>query len=134
NGHTVTVTTNVNADQLTINSGGTFSVNSGVTLTLDDGTGTDFTVNGTATVAATGIISGAGSFTLSSGATLGIGSTDGITSSGATGNIQVTGTRTFNTANYAYNGSAAQVTGNGLPSIVNNLTINNSAGVTLTNN
>ena len=60
-------------------------VNSGVTLTVDDGTGTDLTVNGTASVNGTGIIGGAGSFTLSSGATLGIGSTAGITSSGATG-------------------------------------------------
>jgi hypothetical protein len=77
-------------------------------------------------------IGGAGSFTLNSGGTLGIGSTAGITSSGATGNVQVTGGRIFNTAaNYIYNGTSAQVTGNGLPATVNNLTINNSAGVTL---
>ncbi|MBI2556043.1 MAG: Ig-like domain-containing protein, partial [Planctomycetes bacterium] len=77
-------------------------------------------------------ITGGGTFTLSSGATLGITSTAGITSSGATGNVQVTGTRSFSTgANYTYNGSAAQATGNGLPSTVNNLTINNSSGVTL---
>ena len=80
------------------------------------------------------IITGAGSFTLSSGASLKIGSTTGITSSGATGNIQVSGTRSYSTgANYTYNGIAAQVTGNGLPSTVNNLTINGSGGVTLGN-
>jgi hypothetical protein len=77
------------------------------------------------------VISGSRTFELTSGGTLGIGSADGISSSGATGNIQ-TATRTFSTgANYVYNGSSAQVTGNGLPSTVNNLTINNSAGVSL---
>ena len=77
------------------------------------------------------VISGAGTFTLSSGATLGIGSTAGISPSGSSGNIQTT-TRNYNSAaNYAYNGTAPQVTGAGLPSAVTNLTINNSAGVTL---
>ena len=37
-------------------------------------------------------------------------------------------------ANYVYNGSSAQVTGALLPATVNNLTINNSAGVTLSSN
>ena len=104
----------------TYTSGGTvsntinFTVNSGSTLQM--GTG-----------ASPSVITGGGTFTLSSGATLGITSTAGITSSGATGNIQVTGTRTYNTgANYIYNGSASQATGNGLPATVNNLTINNS--------
>ena len=79
-------------------------------------------------------ITGGGTFTLSSGATLGIRSTSGITISGANGNIQVTGTRTFNTgANYIYNGTAAQVTGNGLPNTVNKLVVDNTAGATLTN-
>lgn len=70
-------------------------------------------------------------FTLASGGTLGIGSPSGISSSGTSGNIQTT-TRTFpSDGDYTYNGVAAQVTGNGLPATVNNLTINNSAGVTL---
>ncbi|MGH2567470.1 MAG: hypothetical protein ACRDGA_03970, partial [Bacteroidota bacterium] len=47
-------------------------------------------------------------------------------------NIQVTGTRTFSTgANYTYNGTSAQVTGNGLPATVNHLTLDNASGVTL---
>ena len=92
----------------------TFSTDNGGTLN----TGT-YTVTGN-------------SFTLASGGTLSIGSTAGITSSGATGNIQTT-TRNYNTgANYTYSGSSAQVTGNGLPASVNNLTINNASGVTLT--
>ena len=82
-------------------------------------------------------VTGGGTFLLNNGATLGITSGAGITSSGATGNIQVTGTRTFNTgANYSYIGSVVQATGNGLPATVNNLTINNTGGttgVTLTN-
>ena len=109
-----------------------WAVNSGASLTLANNlpvaTSRTATVNGTLDCGATPLVSGAGAFTLASGATLGIGSTAAITSSGATGNIQVTGTRTFNTCpNYTYNGSLAQVTGNGLPSTVNNLTINNSS-------
>jgi hypothetical protein len=80
-------------------------------------------------------IAGSGNFILFSDGTLQIGSTDGITSSGAAGNIRVSGTRTFNqSANYIYSGSIAQITGNGLPTTVKNLTINNAAGVTLSAN
>ncbi|MEW5797471.1 MAG: fibronectin type III domain-containing protein [Bacteroidota bacterium] len=94
----------------------------------------NFTVNSGAILSlGTSAISGAGTFTLSSGGTLKMGSTAGITTTGATGNVQVTGTRTYSTgANYTYNGSSAQVTGNGLPATANKLEINNSAGVTLT--
>lgn len=68
------------------------------------------------------------SFTLSSGATLGITSADGITSSGTTGNIR-TSNRSFSTeANYIYNGTSAQNTGNGLPATVSNLTFDNTGG------
>ena len=73
-------------------------------------------------------------FNLNSGGTIITANTNGISSSGATGSIQVGGTRTYSTgANYAYNGSAAQITGNGIPGTVHNLTINNSSstGVTL---
>ncbi|MEQ9280820.1 MAG: T9SS type A sorting domain-containing protein [Balneola sp.] len=78
-------------------------------------------------------ISGSGIFQVTSG-TLQIGSPAGIASSGSTGNIR-TNTRSFSTSgSYTYNGSTAQVAGTGLPSSVNNLTINNSSGVTLDNN
>lgn len=78
-------------------------------------------------------ISGSGIFQVTSG-TLQIGSSAGIASSGSTGNIR-TNTRSFSTSgSYTYNGSTAQVSGSGLPSSVNNLTINNSSGVTLDNN
>jgi autotransporter-associated beta strand protein len=74
-------------------------------------------------------VTGAGAFTLSSGATLGLGSPAGLSSTAAIGNIQVTGTRTFNAgANYTYNATAAQVTGNALPATVNNLVIATTGG------
>jgi len=140
---------------ITLNIGGTFNM-SGGTLQKGSGNGNIY-FDGTSTqsfIKSGGTISGAinfnvktgatldfgssvlngssGTFTLSNGAGLVTANTAGITSSGATGSVQVTGTRTYNTgANYTYNGSSAQATGNGLPSSVNDLTINNSAGVNL---
>jgi hypothetical protein len=110
------------------------SNSTGVTLQRAIATSGALTVNsGGVLNCGTNVVSGTGSFTLAAGGTLGIGDPAGITSSSAMGNIQTT-TRSFNTgANYTYNGSAAQVTGDGLPGTVNDLTINNSAGVTLTN-
>ncbi len=61
-----------------------------------------------------------------------IGSASGISASAASGPIQTT-TRNYSASRYEYAGSAAQVTGDALPSSVTNLAINNSAGVTLTN-
>jgi hypothetical protein len=97
----------------------------------------NITVNTPGSVSVSGIlncgtnnISGTGSFTLSSGGTLGIGSSAGITSSGSSGNIQVTGSRSFSTgANYIYNGEVTQDAGNGLPATVNNLTFTSSSAV-----
>ncbi|MCH7965016.1 MAG: T9SS type A sorting domain-containing protein [Bacteroidetes bacterium] len=73
-------------------------------------------------------ITGGGSFTLSSGASLGITSSNGITTSGASGNIQVTGARTYNTGtNYTYNGTESQNMGNGFPNnLSGTFTIDNS--------
>ncbi len=94
----------------------------------------DFTVNTGSTLSLGTNVVGGRNFTLASNGFLEIGSTAGITSSGATGNIQSTGTRSLNaSADYTYNGTSAQVTGNGLPSTINNLILNNSAGLTLTN-
>jgi hypothetical protein len=128
-----------NLDPGAVNAFRTVSIAPGRTVNLINN---NMTINSTYTMTDSGtfncgtnIITGAGNFTLEAGATLGIGSPDGITASSAAGNIQVTGTRTFSSAaNYVYNGSAAQVTGDGLPTNVNNLTINNSSGVTLSSN
>jgi len=55
---------------------------------------------------------------------------EGFSAEGLTGSIQVSGTRTYNSAvNYVYSGSVPQVTGSGLPSVVKKLIIQNSSGV-----
>ncbi|MDB5234238.1 MAG: hypothetical protein JWR44_1231 [Hymenobacter sp.] len=102
------------------------------------------TVNGTITVA--GVLSGncqsvtnniktvngPGNFVLQAGGRLDICDAAGITTSGATGLIQVTGTRTYSPdATYAYLGGTAQVTGNGLPSQARAILVNNANGLTL---
>jgi hypothetical protein len=75
-----------------------------------------------------------GTFTLSSGAILTTAHQEGISSSGSTGCIQVT-TRSFSSgANYVYDGTLVQITGSGLPATVNNLTVNNPGGITLSGN
>jgi hypothetical protein len=74
-------------------------------------------------------IEGGGRFILEPGGTLHIGSPDGISASATTGNIQ-TSVRNFSTqANYVYDGSVLQQTGDGLPAQVNDLRIDNNAGV-----
>ncbi|GAA3920942.1 T9SS type A sorting domain-containing protein [Hymenobacter algoricola] len=98
-------------------------------------------VNGSVTVQNEGslddacyVMSGTGTFTLAAGATLGICSAAGITTSGTTGLIQTTGTRSFSSdANYVYNDApnGQQVTGNGLPAQVRNLSLPSSASLNL---
>jgi hypothetical protein len=76
------------------------------------------------------VLNGDASFTLSSGAKLITAHADGISSTGSTGSVQVTGTRTYSSdADYAYAGSLHQVTGLGLPVKVRRLIIENSSGV-----
>ncbi len=142
--------------ELTISIGGNFSV-SGGTLTengnygevIFNGTGVQsftktggtisndirFTVNsGSVLDMGTSVLDGSsGSFTLSSGAGLVTAHPDGISSSGGGGSVQVSGAISFSTgADYTYDGTVSQVTGSGLPATVNNLTIDNTAGVGLT--
>ena len=72
-------------------------------------------------------IESSGIFTVNSGATLRCGNEGGLDSL-----IQTSGTVTLSSdANYTFNGSAAQVTGSLLPSTVNDLTVDNASGVTL---
>jgi hypothetical protein len=92
------------------------------------GRGFPIQVNSNATVKmGTTVFAGNGTFTLDSAATLESGHADGLN-----GNLATTGTKTLSTdANYVFNGSAAQVTGALLPGSVASLTIDNAAGVTL---
>lgn len=117
NNHIITITNTVTLSDL-----GSIIVNSTGTLTVGSGG-----ILHTGSI----VLQGAGSFILDSGGTLGIGSPDGVAGSGAIGSIQ-TSSRSYSTnASYTYNGTVAQQTGSGLPGAVQNLTINNSNGVTL---
>lgn len=123
---TTGLNTNLN---FAIGPGGTGMIN-GICYVYKSNGSALFTNNGSLTISPASYLGGDCSFSLTSGATLKIGSQAGITTSGPTGNIQVTGIRTYNTgANYEYYGSANQVTGNGLSqNTPANLTINNLNG------
>jgi len=87
-----------------------------------------FTVNGLLDFGLKAI-SGSGVFTLSSGASL-----KTANSAGLNGSLTLSGSKTLNPgANYSFNGIVAQVTGDLLPTTVNNFTVDNAAGVTLSN-
>ena len=124
-GGTITATANWNVGTGT--STNTLQLASNVNL--GTGTGT-FTVLGNATFdAGTNVLSGSAASTINSGGSVITANTGGVN-----GSITLSGTRTYNAAaNYTFNGSAAQVTGAALAT-ANNVTINNSAGVTLSTN
>ncbi|HSY76651.1 MAG TPA: hypothetical protein VK890_07335, partial [Bacteroidia bacterium] len=112
-------------NNITISSGGVATLSGNIkivgTLTVNSG--------GTLICGAHNVVGNSdfqNAFVLNSGATLEMGSAAGITASAASGNIQ-TCARVYSTgANYIYNGTGNQVTGNGLPATVNNLTIANT--------
>ena len=80
------------------------------------------------------IVTGPGSFALSRRASMNVQTAGGLSLSGATGDIQVTGTRFFSRdATYNYAGSVAQITGSGLPDRVNTFQNYNQNPVTFTN-
>ncbi|MDX5443653.1 MAG: T9SS type A sorting domain-containing protein, partial [Hymenobacteraceae bacterium] len=108
--------------------------------------GSSFDVSGTMRVVAPASIQissnrsigGSGNFVLEESATLFYGAAEGIKKAGTgitDGNIRVSGSRSFSEkANYGLIGALEMVTGDALPTRVNNLTIDKSAGaVTLTN-
>jgi Secretion system C-terminal sorting domain len=101
-----------------------FTVNSGATLIINSG-GRVYDP----------ILSAGSVFILNSGATLEIANTGGLstgTTADATVAINFGGSYSYSTgASYIYDGSTAQVTGNGLPATVNNLTINDANVVAL---
>lgn len=78
------------------------------------------------------VCSGSGTFTLASGATIKTANATGLDGSI---NLDDTNDETFDDeANYTFNGSVAQTTGSSIPSPVNDLTIDNTSGVTLSKN
>ncbi len=122
---------------VTVNSGVTLNI-SGLTtgIKFKSGSGTTvFAVNGTL-IGGTQVISANGNanntFVLGASGTLQTANPNGIYVSGlSTPMLNYAAVPTLNAAaNYVFNGSSAQVTA-GLPSMVNNLTISNASGVTL---
>ncbi|MFC5193169.1 hypothetical protein ACFPIK_15465 [Algoriphagus aquatilis] len=129
----VTISRGELANSVTVESGGVLDItaNPGTLALVNSKTGISVLDGGRLNLKSTAIVAGSGNFILASGATLEVGSPEGIAFSGASGNVQNTGSRTFDiTANYVYNGTVAQVTGSGLTGS-NNLTINNAKGLTL---
>jgi hypothetical protein len=110
-------------------------INSDISLSNELKVTNSGTLNfGTGAIPRYSLNTGASAFNLDPTGTIGVTDAAGITTTGNTGNVRSTGVRTYSTAgNYTYIDNAAQVTGNGMPTTVNNLTINNSAGVTITN-
>ena len=144
---------NSNANQLTVNfkgagktftqSGGTlipndinWDINSNASLSLSSNlpvaSGKSCTLSGTLDCG-TNAVTGTGTFVMTDLANLIIASPHGITGDPGSGNIQTSGANITTNGNFFYNGSAAQVTGNRLPSVVRTLTINNGNGTVLTN-
>lgn len=105
------------------------TANSPAVVTLGGNVNVDnsFTVNSGASLSdgGTGVITGPGGFTLNASATMSINNALGITTSGATGVVQVTGTRTYSPlASFNFLGSAnPHNTGDGFGG-ANNLIIN----------
>ena len=109
----------VQAATYTINTGGEIRVTSTTSTAVDCSHTT-----------ITSAVVGGGTFsTTSSGSTVALGNAAGLDAT--TGPIRTT-TRNFDAnTNFSFIGTSAQSTGSYLPSTVNNLTINNAAGVTL---
>ncbi len=76
---------------------------------------------------------GSGDFTLNLGAGIITAHLQGLSNTPGIGSVQLGGTKTFSSAaDYTYNGSSAQVTGNAI-NTTNDLTLNNASGISLTN-
>jgi hypothetical protein len=112
----------------TVNSPGTFAVNNNGNVIFGNGVNTVYYVAGT------------GAFSANSGSTFVLTNSNGITSDGLTGNIRLTGTRTFASGinyNFTKNDATTFLASNMGSSFgteitsINNLTVNNPNGVIL---
>lgn len=131
NAGTLQLLTNLPLNNFSFNSSNVTTLTVASGATIDFGT---FTIsNGTNTTATGFATAVAPRFVLSSGATAITTNAAGLTASGLTGSVQVTGTRTYSSgANYEFRGAATGAfTTTPTASTVNNLTINNASGVTL---
>ncbi|MES2389621.1 MAG: SMP-30/gluconolactonase/LRE family protein [Bacteroidota bacterium] len=126
----------INSDRMLNGTYGTITIIGTPTITLDgDLAITDNIVvpDGATFVTGCNVVTGTGIFTLSAGATIKICNPAGIAQTGSIGAVQTSGRSFSNDASYEFNGTAAQVTGSGLPARVRNLTLNNALGLTLSN-
>lgn len=113
----------------TINSGAIVQFASNMTLPVTACTLTVLS-GGTLDIPNPYYTTGSGKTIINSGGTLRTGHVDGISTTASTGCVQTT-TRTYNTGGtYIYNGTAAQVTGNGISTCAG-LTFNNPSTITL---
>ena len=131
---TVTVSEDLNfTGSIIVTSEGELSVASGKNLSLTSGSSLTVANEGLLTLPADGLVLGAGNVSVNRGSTLSIAHPEGVKAIGTAGGaIQNTGSRSFNAeANYHYNGTSAQVIGNGLPAAVNSFIIDNPTKVTL---
>ena len=120
---------NLNTSGLVINTASVTTMISNKTVNSTLGLGT-FLLTGSASLYCDSyIMSGSAIFSLSAASTMRLGDPGGISGSGATGNIQVSGLRTYNmNTSFIFNGTALQVTGNGMPTTLTALTIINTGG------
>lgn len=129
-GSTVTEATNLTTSAIVFNGTKLQTVTSGGTLSGD----VNFTIASNAIVDfGTSTITGStANFTVNDNATLYTKHTGGFSTTASTGAIQHTGTKTYaSNATYIYNGSSAQVTGNGfITSTASKIIAENAAGVT----
>jgi hypothetical protein len=134
-GHTITITANITLDQLVVRDGGRLFINDGVEVTLNNGTGNDFSMGASAEThfLGEGHIAGSGNAILNGNLYLySLNPTGAITAgTGATGNIRVATRSYYATTTIHYVGSGAQVWGSAHPAVAATR-INNSNGVSIT--
>ncbi len=111
---------------ITIAAGKTVTYNPAGSINLSIASSETLIVRGVLSLG-THAVSGPGNIIVSG--TLGIGD-----SSGLNGNVKLTGTKIYNGATFIYNGASPQVTGTALPAGITSLTIDNTSGVTLSQN
>ena len=135
-GHTVTISANITLDQMSVRDGGRLNIADGVTVTINNGVGNDFSTaaNAQLHILGEGHIAGSGSAFLNGNIFVySLNGTGAITAgTAATGNIRVLTRSYYTTTTINYVGAGMQYLGNGQP-INSGIVINNLNGVTVNN-
>lgn len=142
-GITVTINSNITADQVVVNTGGTLALNGPFTFTLNDGTGNDLNVNGTVSITGSAIAYQPGSsISVNSGGSLlfnaGTMSGDGSLIVQNGGNLNFNGTGVMNmpgTKTITNNGNINWTSTSGLFNFAGGtITLNNNAIINISAN